>query len=99
MKNIKYTDGHFHFPNIWGESICQKISGYSQNFVLELFFLILTRYRNGGEREGGRDASRGGGGQDEGGQEGPQGLGITPHDNDPDHVTVIIRLILISTDQ
>ena len=91
MENIIYTDGHFQ---IFGGARKLFRCFYSQKFFLKLSFIILAR--NGGKRDGGAKMTRGQEGQDDGGQDdGCHDVTcVTSHD--PDHVTVIIRLILVS---
>ena len=92
MENIIYTDGHFQ---IFGgaRKLLRQRCFYSQKFFLKLSFIILAR--NGGQRDRGAEMARGQEGQDDGGQDDGchDVTGVTSHD--PDHVTVIIRLILV----
>ena len=95
MENIRYTDGHSKYLGWRGLELIRCF--YSQQFFLELSFFILAR--NSCKRNRRAKMAWGQEGQDEGGQDGgehDEGVtGITSHDNVPDHVTVIIRLILI----
>ena len=98
IKLLEFNGKHYIYrrslPNIWRGSQTIKIRCfYSQKFFLKLSFIILAR--NGGQRDGGAEMARGQEGQDDGGQDDGchDVTGVTSHD--PDHVTVIIRLILI----